>query len=210
MTPTKTKGDDLRIRRTYKLLGEALYSLLEEKSFDDLSVIDICERAMIHRTTFYRHFEDKYHLMAYCVQRLTEEFAAASLAIYDEKNPKAYHLDVIRRTLRHFAEHKRMILLLADQRKSDFVRTTLHEVISRDIQRKLEERKKTNKRTSFRVPISVFAEYHAGALISLTFWWLRNSMPYSEDRLTHYIDVLMNMEGIESTGRTGTTDEPVG
>lgn len=48
------KKDDLRIRRTYKLLSESLLDLLSENKFEDISVTDICEKAMIHRTTFYK------------------------------------------------------------------------------------------------------------------------------------------------------------
>ena len=40
---------DLRQRKTRKLLVEALAQLLEEKSFQELSVTDICRRAMVHR-----------------------------------------------------------------------------------------------------------------------------------------------------------------
>ena len=48
---------DLRQRKTRKLLVEALAQLLEEKSFQELSVTDICRRAMVHRTTFLRPFQ---------------------------------------------------------------------------------------------------------------------------------------------------------
>ena len=38
---------DLRQRKTRKLLVEALAQLLEEKPFQELSVTDICQRAMV-------------------------------------------------------------------------------------------------------------------------------------------------------------------
>ena len=53
------RKEDLRIRRTHKLLCNAMFSLLETRSFDDISVVDICEKAMVHRATFYKHFKDK-------------------------------------------------------------------------------------------------------------------------------------------------------
>ena len=59
---------DLRQRKTRKLLVEALAQLLEEKSFQELSVTDICRRAMVHRTTFYAHFNDKQELMRYLLR----------------------------------------------------------------------------------------------------------------------------------------------
>src|SRR6476659_6663369 len=54
---------DLRVRRTHKLLWEALMAELSERTFEEITVKDICERAMVHRTTFYKHYEDKYALL---------------------------------------------------------------------------------------------------------------------------------------------------
>ena len=59
------KREDARIRRTYRLLLGALTELLAEKPFDDIRVTDLCERADIHRSTFYDHFEDKFHLLTF-------------------------------------------------------------------------------------------------------------------------------------------------
>ena len=42
---------DLRQRKTRRLLVEALAQLLVEKPFQELSVVDICGRAMVHRPT---------------------------------------------------------------------------------------------------------------------------------------------------------------
>src|SRR5258708_3866180 len=54
---------DLRVRRTHMVLREALIDLIEEKGFDAVTVGDIAERAMVNRTTFYRHYADKYALV---------------------------------------------------------------------------------------------------------------------------------------------------
>jgi AcrR family transcriptional regulator len=54
---------DLRVRRTRKLLQEALIDLTVEKGFAAVSIRDICERAMVNRSTFYRHYLDKYAVL---------------------------------------------------------------------------------------------------------------------------------------------------
>src|SRR5690348_6972782 len=59
---------DLRVRRTYKFLWEALIALMSERDFESITVTDICERAMVHRTTFYKHYEDKYGLLYHGIQ----------------------------------------------------------------------------------------------------------------------------------------------
>jgi AcrR family transcriptional regulator len=52
--------EDLRVQRTRKLLQRAIMELVVEKGFAALTVRDIAERAMVNRSTFYRHYLDKY------------------------------------------------------------------------------------------------------------------------------------------------------
>jgi AcrR family transcriptional regulator len=59
---------DPRVRRTRKLLLDALVDLLAEKSFDAITVQDIADRSTINRATFYSHFADKYALFS-CFSR---------------------------------------------------------------------------------------------------------------------------------------------
>jgi AcrR family transcriptional regulator len=54
---------DPRIRRTRQLLQGALQSLMQAKSFDEISVQDITETATVNRATFYDHYTDKFALL---------------------------------------------------------------------------------------------------------------------------------------------------
>jgi AcrR family transcriptional regulator len=54
---------DPRVKRTRQLLVQAFNELLEEKSFDAMTVQDIADRATVNRATFYAHFKDKYALL---------------------------------------------------------------------------------------------------------------------------------------------------
>jgi AcrR family transcriptional regulator len=53
---------DPRIRRTRQLLQAALQSLMQTRSFDEISVQDITEAATVNRATFYDHYTDKFAL----------------------------------------------------------------------------------------------------------------------------------------------------
>ncbi len=64
---------DPRIRRSRKLLQNALSTLLATKSFGDLSVTDICKQADIARVTFYQHYDSKEALL---VASVTDFFAS--------------------------------------------------------------------------------------------------------------------------------------
>lgn len=59
----RSKKTDLRIIKTKKSLYESLLDLMREKPFEELKVSDICENALVNRSTFYSHFDDKYDLL---------------------------------------------------------------------------------------------------------------------------------------------------
>jgi len=54
---------DPRIRRTRQLLQGALQTLMQTKSFDEISVQDITDIATVNRATFYDHYTDKFALL---------------------------------------------------------------------------------------------------------------------------------------------------
>lgn len=57
------KKKDRRIERTRQLLLQALFSLIQDKGFDAVTVQDIIDRANVGRSTFYVHFVDKEDLL---------------------------------------------------------------------------------------------------------------------------------------------------
>lgn len=80
---TKNSGMDLRVRRTYKLLMESLDELLKQKDFGPITVQEICQQAMVRRTTFYQHFQDKEDFLRWY---LKEKFLEAFSGIDVPKN----------------------------------------------------------------------------------------------------------------------------
>ncbi len=63
----------LATRRTHMLLRSALFQLLASTPFEKITMTELCSEAMIPRSTFYRHFEDKYDLQRYSLQCLLAE-----------------------------------------------------------------------------------------------------------------------------------------
>ncbi len=48
---------------TKEALARSMKSLMTEKSFDRISISDICEGCGLNRKSFYYHFKDKYDLL---------------------------------------------------------------------------------------------------------------------------------------------------
>ena len=58
---------------TKKLIRSALATLLEENSLDEITVQQIVDNALINRSTFYLHYQDKYDLYDSLVQELLND-----------------------------------------------------------------------------------------------------------------------------------------
>jgi AcrR family transcriptional regulator len=67
------KSVDPRVKRTRKLLQQALMDLLQEQNFSNISIQDIAERATVNRATFYAHYPDKYELLDSMLRELFQK-----------------------------------------------------------------------------------------------------------------------------------------
>ena len=65
---------DLRIRKPYKALCDAFVTILEKKRFDDLTVNELCDEAMIRCATFYKHFADQYDFFSFFIRQKQDQF----------------------------------------------------------------------------------------------------------------------------------------
>ncbi|EKQ58003.1 TetR family transcriptional regulator, partial [Clostridium sp. Maddingley MBC34-26] len=54
--------NDLRVIKTKKYIEVSFIDLLSQKDFNKITVQDILDRALINRSTFYKHYTDKYQL----------------------------------------------------------------------------------------------------------------------------------------------------
>lgn len=59
---------------TAKKMDKALISLLEEKSFEYITVSEICKRAEVNRSTFYLHYENTVDLLNETARFLLDDF----------------------------------------------------------------------------------------------------------------------------------------
>ncbi len=77
----KPRSEDRRVRRTKKLLTQALTSLMKEKQIKDITVKELTEKADMNRGTFYLYYKDIFQML----ESIEEELLAALNLILDEK-----------------------------------------------------------------------------------------------------------------------------
>lgn len=69
---------DRRVRRTRTALHTALVTLLATRSYDDLTVADICDAADVGRSAFYAHFKGKDDLLRSGFAQLESDLAGGN------------------------------------------------------------------------------------------------------------------------------------
>lgn len=68
---------DRRVRKTRKLIQDALFALMKEMPYRKIRISQITERADISRSTFYLHYETKEDLLFSVVDEMIDEYFTA-------------------------------------------------------------------------------------------------------------------------------------
>lgn len=154
---------DLRQKKTRRLLVEALAQLLTERPFQELSVVDICRRAMVHRTTFYAHFNDKQELLHYLLEGLEQECVATCLPQDPDRSPREYLLTAAQNVFQFFAQHRTLYRACLNSGADTRVQT-LEACAAGELCRLLSEPR--FRAVSPQVDPEVAARFYAGAMLS--------------------------------------------
>jgi AcrR family transcriptional regulator len=186
---TSNPSLDLRVRRTYKFLWEALIVLMTEQAFESITVTDICERAMVHRTTFYKHYEDKYGLLFHGMQdqlnALFDEVDASidKSTIVKDESQILPHLVIL---FEHILRHERFYrLMLCGDGVGKFYALFRKGLAERFLRRPQEHFHRAEGHDSMRS--ALHAQSHVGALLATMTWWLENNCPYPPAQMAQYL-----------------------
>ena len=100
---TMAEVEDKRIRRTKKLLRQALTRLMQQKDFQSITVTDVVREADINRGTFYAHYRDVYDLRDKIETGMIEDFRGMIAAIRPSETVD--DLTVLLQIIHQTAEH---------------------------------------------------------------------------------------------------------
>lgn len=100
--------ENLRIRLTRKMIQDALLSLLESGSIEKISTTELCEKAQVNRTTFYKYYGTPYDVLN---EIITNFFSEMKEAAKNLEPPFLFKEEF----LNFLAERKRICLILIDR-----------------------------------------------------------------------------------------------
>ena len=68
---------DLRIQKSKQAIVDAFLTLRARKPLEKITVRELCDKAMVNRSTFYAHYKDVYDLADRLEEQAVQEILAA-------------------------------------------------------------------------------------------------------------------------------------
>lgn len=190
----KGEKSDLRIERTRTSLWTALLELIEERGYDELSVMDITERAKVNRTTFYRHYEDKDDLFRQgCVDLCDSIIAEMRLISKLELDTDLSWLPrYVRRMFECIDADRRVFGVLCGPKSNpEFLRIMEDKVSAFMMNERLNSWALLSSRVGDQEVAELFAYSITSLLIGLSMRWLRSPSPVSVDRVSEIYSTIV-------------------
>lgn len=80
------KKANLKVINTKRKLSKSLINLLTSKSITEIDVSELCEKAGINRTTFYKHYASLYHLLDELIVQFFKRIETLFLSLSSGEN----------------------------------------------------------------------------------------------------------------------------
>lgn len=174
--------DSAKVMQTKRVLANQLMVLLESKSFKKITVNDICEGALVSRSTFYLHFEDKYHLLRYCLEQELEQWATAS---HDETTEDfmLFALDSILKKKKFFYNS---LVSETDNELTGIFQSIFHRFFIAQFEQK--------QKAGYKLPgpPSIVCAFYAGGIVCSTIQWIQTDFNIPKEEIAACYKALLS------------------
>jgi len=182
-------SQDRRVRRTQKLLGEALIDEALEKGYKNITIQDVTERADIGYRTFFRHYSGLDELLVSIAQdRLDQIYEILDLSQLADLtgDPVEYFQGIGATIFQHIEENQVGIRFLMLDDSMRFVFDPLTDRATERLEVFLSLLPQEN------IPASLAANHIISSVFSLIRWWLENkTRPSSQEMGDIFSDLVI-------------------
>jgi len=201
MTRPQYSSEDLRVKRTQKLVLEALLDLTVQKGFSALTVSDITKYAGINRATFYRHYRDKFDLLDQYA-RTVYELLDVPLEAGSQKSDTTETNQIFRRLVRileHIQANAKFYRVILGKNGDPVFTDKIRQYIQKRIRRSLPIGLQTDA-----MSIDLYVSYSSSASVGAILWWLEHDMPYPPEAMAAIVHQLENGNLTAMLGRASS------
>ena len=176
---------DLRIQKTYKALIDAFLQLLQTKRFENITINELCELAMVRRATFYKHFADKYEFFTFFVQWIQNEFRNRFAHKEQDRNGVSPYIDIIRFALDFLDENETLVHSVMESNAFPLLLDLISEQIILDVKERLQADQDNGKELLLSPELMAFS--YTGALLNILRWWIGHKDQMSKEEIVAQI-----------------------
>ncbi len=177
--PATAESTDRRIQRSLGALRGALLELLVEKSFEQISIIELTARAGLSYTTFFRHFDSKEALLNEVAASLIEDLLSLSVPVVS----RAGSLESCRALCFYVHEKRDLWRSLLIGGASDIVQA--------EFVRQARLWTPVSKWKHTWLPVDLSTLWSARGTIHILSWWLEQDCKASVDEMALILDRLI-------------------
>lgn len=173
---------DRQVQRTRQLLRGALFSLIQEKGFETLSVQDIVDRANVGRMTFYRHFDNKEDLLVAGLDELRaslKERQREALSSGSSAEDRVFAFS--RELFVHANEHREVFRVMVGGDSGALIQHLVHKLLIELLREDMKAMRSPGNANS--IPGETLVQFIAGGLFGLLMWWLEGKMRLSVEEV---------------------------
>lgn len=171
MSKIYTPKVDPRVRRTHRLLREAMVSLIMEKDYGSITIKDITDRAEVAYITFFRHFESLDDLLMEVLDEGLAELQSHIETLAKQSEPSA--LEIEGRLIFEYIQQKAdLFRILFKSQSVTRIRKKIVQTIAELFQRSCLPLAHSKNR----VMVNILSNHIATSLLALIEWWLNNHM----------------------------------
>ena len=173
--------EDMRVIKTKTKLISTFRRLLEDKSFENITINEICDVANVRRATFYKHFSDKYAFLKFFVGNLRLEFDLRLQKKSRTESASAYYVEYLRGIVDFLTENEKIVENIL---KSDALLTLLEVIKEKNYEDTCDKLKESAK-TGLKLPasIEITATMMTGAVAEALLHWYRTGRKMSKEAL---------------------------
>lgn len=179
---------DLRIIKTKKNIYESLLKLLETKTFEKIKVSEICTTAMINRSTFYAHFDDKYTLLDSLINDLRTSLKEELNQNKITASSKEYYMELIRILLNHLEEKKDIYIPIMQNNRHSVAMDMAYETLKEKIAEQIKKGEGTKKNS---IPSAFVSDFYLGALFNVGVEWIQSHCALPKEEILSYLNTLI-------------------
>lgn len=178
---------DSRVKKTKETLALAFVDLSSRKAFDKITVEALCAEADIQRSTFYRHYTDKYDFFRALAKDKLIATLEGNQQKYTQLPPDRFYYEVIKDIMEFLDAHPKLVSSIFATDPYQPLSNLLSEQLTLVV---LQYIAKEQKNRTLTVHPDQLAQFLSGGILQIIYHWHKNKTKHI-DRLAEEINTML-------------------